>query len=73
MTKSNWDTSDQGITESSPYISELREKMNRVVDLLKGNLGDVYITKILNSICQITNDHFVNALFKVKRISDKGN
>jgi len=73
MNKVNWDNLNAGITSSSPYIGEIKEKLSEVVDTIRGNVGDVYFIQILNSLCQATNSHFTNSIFKMKKISEMGN
>ena len=72
MTKITWDRYDSGISEASYYIKEIRERLNTIIGYVRGNIGDVYMTQILNTICQITNQKFINAVLKMKKISDMG-
>lgn len=73
ISKTNWDTQTSSVQTQSAYISEVKERVTVVVDLMRGNVASIYFAKVLNSFCKIINDHFVNSIFKIKRLSDSGN
>jgi hypothetical protein len=72
MARISWDRYEQGISEASPYVMEITKRLNQIIGAVKGNIGDVYMTKLLNNICQSTNNKFIGAVLKMKKISDMG-
>lgn len=72
ISRANWDLKDSAILDSSAYIRDVRAQVSGVVDLMRGNVASIYFAKVLNSFCKIINDHFVNAVFKIKKFSSQG-
>lgn len=72
MSKISWEKFESGVSEASMYVVEIRERLQTVVGNVRGNISDVYMTKLLNTICSSTNKKFIAAVLKMKKISDMG-
>lgn len=72
MSKFTWEKNDSGVSEASYYVLEIKERLNTVVSQVRGNISEVYMTKLLNTICSSTNKKFIDAVLKMKKISDVG-
>lgn len=72
FSKINWEKFDENSLESSKYVQEARDGMRAIADVVRGKIGVVHFTKILNMICQAVNGRFVNSVLKLKKISDAG-
>lgn len=72
MAKISWEKFESGVSEASMYVIEIRERLQAVIGCVRGNISDVYMTKLLNTICSSTNKKFISAVLKMKKISDMG-
>ena len=72
MGKVAWDRLEEVAGEGSKYVHETREALRGVVDNIKGKVGVVHFTKILNMICQTVNLKFVSNVLKMKKVSEGG-
>ncbi len=70
MGKVNWEKFDEHSAESSRYVQEVREQLRGIVDAIRGKVGVVHFTKILNTMCQTLNQKFVNSVLKIKKTTD---
>lgn len=70
--KVSWDRFDTANAETSRYVLEIRDAIKPIVDMLRGKVGVLHLTKILNNICQTLNQKYVAAVLKLKKVSDGG-
>jgi len=69
MLKIAWDKLENVILVSS-YINDLKLLTNFFADAIKENISNVYVIRTLKCISEITNNRFVDAIFKIKKIND---
>jgi RINT-1 / TIP-1 family len=67
-----WDRFDISNSDTSKYVHDIIEAIRPVVDLLRGKVGVLHLTKILNNICQTLIQKYVAAVLKLKKVSDGG-
>lgn len=72
MSKISWEKFESGVSEASQYVVEIRERLQTVIFAVRGNISDVFMTKLLNTICGMTNKKFIDAVLKMKKVSDMG-
>ena len=70
--KVQWDRYDDHGNEISKYVVETKDVVKSVVDVIRGKIGPVHLTKILNMICQNLNLKYIASILKLKKISDGG-
>lgn len=69
MLKIAWDKLENVIL-FSPYINDFKALTNFFADAIKDNISNVYVIRTLKCISEITNNKFVDAIFKIKKIND---
>jgi hypothetical protein len=72
MSKVPWEKLDDFANEPNRYVHDIKDIVKSIVEIIRGKIGVVHFTKILNVICQVVNQRFIASIFKLKKISDSG-
>lgn len=72
MPKIPWDKLDDGISEPNQYVKEIVKILKNFLEPFQDTINNVYLVKILNKICLVSNELFVQGIFKNKKISEMG-
>ena len=72
MNRTNFESLTDGAVSPSKYVGDIKDILRNAVNQIRGKISDVFLTKILNHICQSINQAFINCIFKMKKISSNG-
>jgi hypothetical protein len=70
FSKVNWEKLEELPHEPSRYVIEIKDNLRGILDIVKGKIGPVHYTKILNNVCQLVTQKFIGALMKLKKLTD---